>query len=170
MTQRPTKQSCSCDGTEPAPSNRQKQELAAGTSVTSSLCHQADKKPGLHSHNQRNAVFELRVHGLVMPHFHATPGSNASTNDGKQKQCRFRNTAFSLFGLKFINAIHHERDDIDSNYAEQKQSNHGYPMRLSYEVLLCSYVQRILSFARPASVINPRASSEAQRSMFSCVQ
>ena len=60
----------------------------------------------MYGDNQRYSVSELLVHSLVMPDFHATPGTYTSANDGQKEQGGFRNTPFPFFSLQFVNAIH----------------------------------------------------------------
>ena len=59
------------------------------------------------------AVLEFKVHGLVVPYFHAEPCPYASANDSKQEQGRFRYAPPALTGLEFVNAIDKEGYGID---------------------------------------------------------
>ena len=47
------------------------------------LSYPIKKKPDLYGYNHRNAIFELLVHGLVMPDFHPAPSPNAPANDSQ---------------------------------------------------------------------------------------
>ena len=59
------------------------------------------------------AVLEFKVHGLVVPYFHAEPCPYASANDSKQEQGRFRYAPPAFPCLEFVNAIDKEGYGID---------------------------------------------------------
>ena len=59
------------------------------------------------------AVLEFKVHGLVVPCFHAEPCPYASANDGKEEQGGFGYAPTALPGLELVNAIDNECHGID---------------------------------------------------------
>ena len=67
-------------------------------------------------HSRRSSEMRSPGRFIEMPSWARCIASNASASDGKQEQSVFRDAPFPLSGLQLVNAIHHEGDDIDSDY------------------------------------------------------
>lgn len=65
-------------------------------------------------------IFELGVLGFVMPEFHATESTEASTGNGYPDEARFGDAPFVMERLPFVNAVQEERDDINRREINQK--------------------------------------------------
>ena len=59
------------------------------------------------------AVLEFKMHGLVVPCFHAEPCPYASANESKEEQGGFGYAPTALPCLEFVNAIDKECHGID---------------------------------------------------------
>ena len=76
-------------------------------------CAEIYGKGELEEDDGGEAVLEFKVHGLVVPCFHAEPCPNASAHDGKEEQGGFGYAPTALPGLELVNAIDNECHGID---------------------------------------------------------
>lgn len=62
---------------------------------------------------QRDANVELFVLRLVAPHFDAQPCADAAADEGEQEEGGFENAPLRFLGLKFVDAVYDEGEEIE---------------------------------------------------------
>ena len=77
------------------------------------MLHQVAHQEDLDGQNDRNAVFELGVLGLVTPSAHTNPRTDAATHQGQSQQRLLGDAPGVLLGLPFIKAVDEEGGDIE---------------------------------------------------------
>jgi len=70
--------------------------------------------------NEREAITETGMLGLVMPDFHAEKGTEAAAKESDGEKTCFRDTPFVMPRLPFVDAIQEERDYVYSREVEQE--------------------------------------------------
>jgi hypothetical protein len=89
-------------------------------SVKIEIIHRNDGYGKVEAEDEREAVAETGMLGLVMPYFHAEKSTDTAAQEGNGEETGFRDTPFVMPRLPFVNAIQEERDYVYRREAEQE--------------------------------------------------
>ena len=73
-----------------------------------------------------NPDVEFLVLRFVSPHLKTQPCANASADDGKQDERRFRNAPLRFLGLKFVDAVDDEGDEVEGEQSVDDYLKHKW--------------------------------------------
>ena len=79
-----------------------------------------------------NAVAELLVQRLVVPHLHACPRPDAAAEYGQQQEGGFAYAPLGSPGLPFVQTIGEERRDVDGREVDEDDAFHAFFFRYTY--------------------------------------
>ena len=88
--------------------------------LTVEIIHRNDGYGKVEAEDEREAVAETGMLGLVMPDFHAEKSTDTAAQDGNGEETGFRDTPFVMPRLPFVNAIEKKGKDIDCREVEQE--------------------------------------------------
>jgi hypothetical protein len=89
-------------------------------SVKIEIIHRNDGYGKVEAEDEREAVAETGMLGLVMPDFHAEKSTDTAAKESDGYEAGFRDTPFVMPRLPFVNAIEKKGKDIDCREVEQE--------------------------------------------------